>query len=452
MRPRLRTLYAKIFLWFCLTAFGTTVLVIAIVAVFGTQPVGRHWVAITQGLYAQAAADTYTQSGPQALERYFRGIRAASDVDGYLVRSLTDTNDVLGRPLPAEIQRVVHDYGTQRMGRVWTSAVRVQSVNGVTYIFAMQTNPFARLIDSSFAGTMGIRFLLAIVFIAVFCLLLARHITRPIRMLESAASRLAAGDLSVRARPSLGNRRDELSAMATSFDEMAERIETLVNTQQQMLADISHELRSPLTRIGVSLELLRRGEADVLPEIAADLDRLNGMIGQILELARFDLQLPAASTERVDLRTVLEDVVGRAGYEGQQRGITVLLNAPHPTFVLGNQAALESCFENIVRNALQHSSSGGNVEVTLALAEEGWASVRIDDDGSGVPDAALTEIFKPFYRVPGSSTTHTSGSGLGLSISARIAHGCGGFIAASNRSGRGLSVEVRLPLAPSALY
>jgi two-component system sensor histidine kinase CpxA len=283
---------------------------------------------------------------------------------------------------------------------------------------------------------------------ALLCLLLARHITQPIRLLESAATRMAEGDLSVRIRPALAQRNDELASMAIAFDSMAERIEMLLQTQRQMLADVSHELRSPLTRIGVSLELLRRGETDVLEPMQADLDRLNDMIGQVIELARFELQPPIASLALIDLHAVLEDVVESANYEGRSEGKSVLLSSTPSCFIRGDQAALRSCLENIVRNALQYSPTSGVIQVALQQTNANSISIRVDDSGPGVPEDALPHLFAPFFRVAATSAAHP-GSGLGLSISARVVARHGGILSASNRSPHGLSIQLTLPCVPA---
>lgn len=211
-----------------------------------------------------------------------------------------------------------------------------------------------------------------------------------------------------------------------------------------MLADISHELRSPLTRIAVSLELLRRGEQDVIAPIQADLDRLNVMIGQILELARFDLQDSGAAQGSVDLHAVLEDVVESASYEGRPKQCGATLSVQGPAFVAGDYAALHSCFENIVRNAISYSPANSSVAVTLR-PDGACFVVSIDDCGPGVPEESLTRIFAPFYRVAASMASHPGGTGLGLSITARIVARYGGSIHAENRVPQGLSVKVRLP-------
>ena len=183
-----------------------------------------------------------------------------------------------------------------------------------------------------------------------------------------------------------------------------------------------------------------------------DLDRLNLMIGHVLELTRFELQETSIASREVDLKGLLEDVVESANYEGRGTGKSVNLKAPAgPCNVMGEDAALRSCVENIVRNALQHSPPGGLIAIGLEHPASGWIMLRVDDSGPGVPEESLSKLFTPFFRVPGSSESHPHGSGLGLSISARVVARHGGTIAAINRSPHGLSVSLKLPSAPARL-
>ena len=449
MNLRPRSLYTKIFLWFCLTVVVTTSLVLLVAGLTGSQPFGRRWMAMTQDLYAHSAVDFYTTGGAPALQRYLAAIEAGSGIEGHLIDA--EGKDVLGTPFPQHAEGVYrrlqrNGVSAGHLGRYWTAA-SAASAGGQRYIFVMEAHPLRGFMDGTFLRAFAPRLLGGALLVALFCLLLARHITRPIRLLEAAAVSMASGDLSVRTLPAMRGRTDELASMAAAFDGMAERIDTLLRTQRQMLADISHELRSPLTRIGVSLELLRRGETDVLEPMQADLDRLNVMIGQVLELTRLELQTSSASHRDVDLRGILEDIVESANYEGRGAGKSVRLASCGVCVVRGDDAALRSCIENIVRNALQHSAAGGVVDVTLAAAGDGWVAVRVEDSGPGVPEDQLANILAPFFRVPGSSEAHPHGSGLGLSISARVVARHGGTIAVANREPHGLAVRLMLPCA-----
>jgi two-component system sensor histidine kinase CpxA len=450
-----RSLYIKIFLWFCLTAVVSSALVLLAASLTGTQPFGRRWTLITQDLYAHSAVDFYTTGGDASLRGYLHAIAQGSGIEGHLIDcSAAGDRDVLGAPLPAHTDGVYRrtlltHTSSAHIGRFWTAASFVRSPGGHNFIFVMEAHPLSGFLDGTFIFSLAPRLAAGLLLAALLCLFLARHITRPVSLLQAAATRMAGGDLAVRTLPALAGRDDELASMAAAFDSMAERVETLLHNQRQMLADISHELRSPLTRIGVSLELLRRGETDVVEPIQADLDRLNLLIGQVLEVARLDLQSRSGPRLPVSLRTVLEDVAATANYEGRQRQRIVHLDVTEDCMTSGEEAALRSCLENIVRNALQYSPPGSAIEITVEQGH-GLVSVRIDDAGPGVPPQYLREIFSPFFRVPDSATSHPHGTGLGLAISARIAAGFGGSVAAANRLPHGLSVTVTLPLLEAA--
>jgi two-component system sensor histidine kinase CpxA len=449
MKLRSRSLYVTIFLWFCLTILVSTSLVLLVASLTGSRPFGRRWMAMSQDLYASSAVDFYTTGGASALSRYLATIETNSGIEGHLIDA--HGADVLGGDVPAHTIGVYQQarragHSVAHLGRYWTAASPVTGA-GIGYVFVMEAHPLHGFVDGTFFNSMMPRLVGGTLLVALFCLLLARHITRPIRVLESAAARMAAGDLSVRTLPAMRGRTDELAAMGAAFDSMAERIETLLRTQREMLADISHELRSPLTRISVSLELLRRGEVDVLEPMQADLDRLNGMIGQVLELTRMELSEPleASAHHEVNLTAIVEDIVESANYEGRAAGKTVTLTSAGVYFVRGESGALRSCIENIVRNALQYSPAGGEISVMLRQVPDALVMVRVEDSGPGVPEEALPRLFAPFYRVPGSMVEHPGGSGLGLSIAARAAAHCGGTVKAENRVPQGLSVSVMLP-------
>jgi two-component system sensor histidine kinase CpxA len=469
MTFRARSLYAKIFLWFCLTVAVSTALVLLVAGLTGSQPFGRRYVAVTQDLYARTAVDLFTTGGAPALQRYMAVLEQNSGIECHLL--LLDgagpSTGLLGEPVPAQDRRVLQQ--SLRTGvssshfdrNFWTAASIVDAsaaTPGQRYLFLLSARPLRGFMDGAFFTLAAPRIGGGLVVVAVFCLLLARHITQPIRVLQSAATRMAAGDLSVRTRPSLPHRSDELAAMSIAFDTMAGRIqdllkskEALLDTQRQMLADISHELRSPLTRIGVSLELLRRGETDVLEPMQADLDRLNQMIGQVLALSRLDLEPPPQRPQTLDLTDLLESIVDNAGHEGRGRQTSVLLTAAAPCLVRGEEPLLHSCIENVVRNALQYTPPGGTVRVQLQHTHDA-AIVRVEDEGPGVPAESLSRLFTPFFRGPGSGEAHPQGTGLGLSISARIARRHGGTLTASNRSPHGLEVILRLPAHPDLAH
>jgi two-component system sensor histidine kinase CpxA len=226
--------------------------------------------------------------------------------------------------------------------------------------------------------------------------------------------------------------------------------------REQLLADMSHELRSPLTRMSVSLELARRGQTDVIDRMDADLERMNQMIGQILLLARMQSDAGRWNAAPVAIAPLLESIANDAMLEGQPEDKTVALDIAADAAginVMGDVDLLRSCVENIVRNALRYSPTGGVIELRCRLTALRLApavEIRIDDHGPGVPHETLPYLFDPFYRISSSRTPGPGAHvGLGMSIAERAVQVHGGGITAANRiGGNGLCVTITLPLRP----
>jgi two-component system sensor histidine kinase CpxA len=439
-----QSLYAKIFLWFCATIALTLLVTLASAVFLGSQPFGKRWMAMTQDLYA---VDFYATGGDAGLARYLDVLERSSTVQGQLLDA--EDHDVLGHTVSPDGAAVLAQakrtgQSAMRLGRVWSAASPVRYA-GKTYTFVMVVMPSRAMFDGTFARSLLPRLGLGLVLVALCCLLLARHITRPILVLERAAAELASGSLTVRALPQFAGRKDELARMAGAFDHMAERIQTLIRTQQEMLGHISHELRSPLTRAAVSLELLRRGDGESLEQMQVDLDRLNQMIGEILELTRMDLrQGVRVVSERVDLRALLEAIAQDASFEARERGQHIVCEIAEPCVVMGDRALLRSCYENVVRNALLYTMAGSVIRISLSCSAD-RALVLVEDDGDGVPEEALPRLFEMFYRVGAMSERHPEGTGFGLAIAQRIVTMHGGTISAGRVMPHGLAIEITLP-------
>jgi two-component system sensor histidine kinase CpxA len=288
--------------------------------------------------------------------------------------------------------------------------------------------------------------------VGLLCLWMARHLSSPVGSLRKATRHLSEGDLTARVGPPVARRRDEFGDLARDFDAMAERLEALVVSQRRLLRDVSHELRSPLARLEVALELARRqaGEAahEPLNRIEREARRLNSMIEQLLALDRLESgELPPAS-EDVDLGNLLEEVVADARYEARRTGCAVELVAEPGVQVAGSYELLRSAVENVVRNGVAYTGSGTTVEVTCRIeaSEEPSAVIRVRDRGPGVPGKDVDHLFEPFYRVAEARDRQTGGAGLGLAITARAIRLHGGAVSARNHPDGGLEVTITLPV------
>jgi two-component system sensor histidine kinase CpxA len=332
-------------------------------------------------------------------------------------------------------------------GRV---AIKIQGADGRPYaVVAELPLPPERRRDPGIM--VPLRLLVVLAVSGLICYVLARYLTAPILQLGTAARQLADGDLSARVGPRLGQRTDEISVLARDFDRMAEWIETLVVSQRTLLRDISHELRSPLARLNVALELCRRGNAEEITKslnrIEKESGRLNEMVGQLLTLNRVEAGISGLGKKRIDLATLIVEIVADADFEAKGLNRGVQATVTEACIVEGDEDLLRRAIENVARNALHYTPEGTCVEVSLRCrhASEGLQGViAVRDHGAGVPEAALSHLFQPFYRVDSGRQRETGGTGLGLAITETAIRRHGGVILATNAGG-GLNVEITLP-------
>jgi two-component system sensor histidine kinase CpxA len=465
----MRSLFLKIFLW-----FWATMLVVggSMVAIYSMQRdifVNRWRASMEEALslYAGTAAQEFDHYGLNGLNGYLERLETNSGIHGYLMD--TDGMGVSGRS--SHVPKPLVDRALRSGNPEFASAtgndygvLRTEGPSGKTYLFVVRIQ---RGFPGQFLGrgTQALRWALALVLSGMICYLLTRYLTRPVLNLRAAARKLAAGDLSARAGPAVGGRRDEIGELVQDFDRMAERIEGLVGNQRQLISDISHELRSPLARLSVALGLARQraGAAAAAPldRIEREADRLNELIGKLLSLARMQAASSPPEKVLVDLHDLLSEIAEDAEFEAQEHGCSVRLRlGPIPirsnsgmpfshaeaACVMGSADVLHSAVENVVRNAIRYTVPGTTVEIALEC-HEGCAIIDVRDYGPGVPEAELKNLFLPFYRVAGARDRQTGGAGLGLAIADRAVRLHGGIISAENLDdGSGFRVEIRLPL------
>lgn len=280
----------------------------------------------------------------------------------------------------------------------------------------------------------------------IFCYWISRYLKMPLQKLSQAAAGIAEGRLDTRVDPSLTRRRDEIADLARNFDRMAERIESLVSAQRRLLGDVSHELRSPLSRLIVALGLARRSPpeeaAENLDRIALEARRLDALIGQLLALTRIGSGVDRGSPASFDLTNLVQEVAADAAFEARARNRSVVVREAAECKVTGYEELLRSAVENVVRNAVRYTVEGTAVEISLRFGSRAVLTVR--DHGPGVPATLLSKMFQPFQR-----STDSDGAGLGLAIAESAVTVHGGAIRAFNATDGGLAVEIELPPQPS---
>ena len=462
MKIPFRSLYLKIFIWFWLAMIIISVSLFAAVALTRPTPTGRSWRDLTQvGPNAQRAAEIYEQSGPAALTAALQQTEKASGVSATFFDE--SGKEVSGRPVPPGAPELIAKATESReiefnfAGRNTLVARPVVSPKGqrYTYVAHIPRAPYQLSLQ-----TLGLRLLVVLVIGGIFCFWLARYLTTPLLKLRTTTNELAEGNLGARVSIQLAKRRDEVGQLGRDFNVMAERLESMVKAQQRLLGDISHELRSPLARLGVALGLARQrsgAEANgALNRIERESDNLNEMISQLLTLTRLESGTDGRKRTDVDLAALVREVAEDADYEARSLNRSVQVIATENCSINGVEELLRSVVENVVRNAVRYTREGTAVEVALRRQNGGgdnFAVISVKDRGNGVPEESLEQIFRPFYRTEDARDRQSGGgTGLGLAIAERAVRMHGGSVQASNVSGGGLAVEMRLPYKPLSLF
>jgi two-component system sensor histidine kinase CpxA len=461
-RVPVHRLFVKIFSWFWVTAL----VIIAIIFV------GRHVMdlrlidsspmyASVASMLAAEAARAYESGGPAGFARFANSLVGGHTSQVFLLDEFN--KDILSRAVSRDYLRLASE---ARKGQLVTTHIPLYE-RGAAYKFVSTSGrPYTLVLYEHSAApnltgvllSEGVPFLLGLLFvITILCFWLAYHIAAPIRGIQSAARRVAQGDLSARVPHAVSRRRDELAALGMDFDSMVERIEMLIRTQKNLLNSVSHELRSPLARLNVSLAVMRKHMPEEVIDIGDRMERdvatIDTLMGQLLTLSRLEAGLSSGERENVNFTLLVQEVVADGDFEAKSLGKSVSLESANPV-VLENadSLALRSACENIVRNAIRFTRPGTEVKVVLGMdnaAASPAVILRVCDEGPGVPNDALQNIFRPFFRIDGPER-QSEGNGLGLAIAQEAIRLHDGSITASNLNPEGLEISVRLPVSDPA--
>jgi two-component system sensor histidine kinase CpxA len=430
----MNSLFAKILLWFWCT-LAITVVGSAFISALSVNRNASATEAPASRLVtfqleeARAAYETGGRPGLQAfldtLQKVYDARGILTDENGRDLLTGQDRKDLMRRartPLP--------------FIRVSNNLVARHAEDGRYWFFFIVPRPsvFPWFLTPDHLFVLGAEILL--------CYWLALHLTSPVRALQKAVERFGRGDLTARVNSA---RRDELGQLARTFDRMAARIETLLAAERRLLLDISHELRSPLARLGVAVELARSGEGldTNLNRIQKESDRLNALVGQLLQVTRAEGDPASLRRDPVRLDELVEQIVNDTLIEAQARGCALRYARRQPVTAPGDPELLRRAIENVVRNAIRYSPPESAVEISVAL-DNAEACIDIRDRGPGVPDESLPRLFDAFYRVESDRDRASGGIGLGLSIARRAIELHKGTVRARNAN-PGLEVELRLP-------
>ncbi len=428
-----KSIYARILLWVFATLAVALGLHIYISNYYGSRAT-RSLFDRLDALQRDQAIEAYQAGGSAGLRdnlhklgKYFPGEHFLSDAQG---RDLIDGSDHAG--LIAEARERGNGGPKRGSHLIFAKA----SDDGRYWFFATASGP--PFTPWSFL----FYYVLVLGVVAVLCWVLAAYIGVPLRKLARTVERFGHGDLTARANFTRG---DEIGQMARAFDQMGERIETLLTAERRLLRDISHELRSPLARLSFAAELLRTADdrEAAAARIRKEIARLTVLVGSLLDMTRAEGDPESRKFEPVALAGLLEGIAHDCRIEAEARQCRVDL-AAGPIEITGDPELLRRAIENVVRNAIRYAPEQSAIEIN-ATAQRSSAVVTVRDRGPGVPEDSLARIFTPFYRVDQSRDSSTGGVGLGLAIASRAISLHHGRITAANEQ-PGLRVTIELPL------
>ncbi|WP_448554556.1 ATP-binding protein [Thalassotalea montiporae] len=288
---------------------------------------------------------------------------------------------------------------------------------------------------------LSITILLPLLLVAVLSYFIYRHIIKPLEALHTDTTKFRAGNFDTRTSVNAANRHDEIGQLALSFNHMADSIAELLSSQRQLIADISHELRTPITRLRLTLDSQYQ-PAQMYERIEREINCMADLVEDTLTLAWLDNEKPELNQEDVDLVALIESIAEDAKFEFPNHPLA--LDLPSECMVCNsNHRALGQSIENIVRNAMKYTPIDAGIRISCRQ-HEGQVLIEIKDQGPGVPAAQLEDIFKPFVRLDKSRDRDSGGYGLGLALARRQIKAVGGSLVASNNLPHGLVMTISL--------
>ena len=442
-----RRLYWRIALYVSIALLAFVLLGVGSVGLVASLQL-QNYATIRQSQLGRDAAAVLSAEGERGLQRWLRSAAVPSDVTVFVLD--TASRDILDRKIPQEYADFVRDsvIGSPEQPadnyRPVRLAPQLIGPDGAAYAFLVLPNQIK--LWGSAATAFGLA-LVALLVIASVAWLIARTVGRPIARLQVAVRELARGRIEARVPDSITERRDELGALAVDFNTMAAQLQELLSGRERLMAELSHELRSPLARLQAATALAAQRPGASAAEshrVEQEIGRMDRVIGDLLRYSRLGAA-GAMARRLVRLDSLIGELCRDEELEARSRSCELEVRAVRDLLVIGDPELLRSAFENILRNAIRHAPAGSRIEVD-AVRSGADIQVTVADRGPGVPDALLEKIFEPYFRVPGALAS-TDGTGLGLPIARRVFEAHGGSVRAAPREGGGFRMEVRLPAA-----
>lgn len=366
--------------------------------------------------------------------------------------------EILQRPLPPVLHRINRRLSSERpfihhkrFGRVAVGRM-VELPNEKEVRILMLSHPGGPGGPHLFKHNWFVVILTATLISGIISYMLARYISKPIIHLRKATQNIAAGDLSIRVKNEVKTNHGEVYLLAKDFDKMAERLDRTISSHKHLIQDISHELRSPVARLQLALELAKKrldiqdDQPDIL-RIEKECENINAIINTLLNLPAYELDPQLALQDEVDIADLVQQICEDLNFNDSQPPIQYRQQGNQPCIIQANQQLLRSAFENVLKNAQHYHEGDEAIDVELMIQDE-WVCIQCRDKGQGIPPSHIEQIFKPFYRISEARDRASGGYGLGLAITKRAVDLHGGKVSAENHIQGGLLVKIELPLSP----
>ncbi|PXF64568.1 ATP-binding protein [Kangiella spongicola] len=364
--------------------------------------------------------------------------------------------EISGKQVPEVIYQLSAHY--KKRNQAATVTINNYSYSGPEIVFSRgqyyllfikqkSQQHFSTVISQFYHSISFLQLLAALGISFLVCFALAWYLTRPIHQLQKATKAIAKGDLQARAKDFIGKRADEFHDLAEDFDLMADRINRIIMSQKRLLSDVSHELRSPLTRMQIAASLAQKHSqaecAKHIDRIEVEVQRLDELIGELLQVAALERGQQHGKPDTFVVNDLLDIIISDAQFEAAANDKEVVLLKSPTIHFKGYYNLLARAIENVIRNAIRHTPEGTKITIQLKKAGQHFL-ILISDQGEGVEEAHLAKIFEPFYRPTEARERSSGGTGLGLTIAKRGVEINGGTIRAENQAQGGLLVTISL--------
>ncbi|WP_345292610.1 ATP-binding protein [Kangiella marina] len=450
-------LFWKIFLWFWL---ATLLTLISVIFLYSLTSQDTRLVPIEAKESELLRQTAITIQLKHVIEEYQNGLPIQpSGTNKELANTFIINNqgyEISDKEVPEVIYQLSAYY--KQRNRPATVTINNYSYSGPEIVFSRgqyyllfikqkSQQHFSTLV-TEFFHSISIWQILAVLGISFFvCFALAWYLTRPIHQLQKATKAIAKGDLQARAKDFIGKRSDEFHDLAEDFDLMADRINRIIMSQKRLLSDVSHELRSPLTRMQIAASLAQKHSqkecSNHIERIEVEVERLDELIGELLQVAALERGQQHQQVDTFVINDLLDVIISDAQFEASANNKEVVLHDSPIISFRGYYNLLARSVENVIRNAIRHTPD--NTQVSVIVKDLGPKfSIVISDQGHGIDEAHLDKIFEPFYRPTEARERSSGGTGLGLTIAKRGVEVNGGTIQADNVADGGLVVTMTL--------